>query len=160
MTTKVIISVIVLATSYGFGRWSAPEKIKIEKQIVEVEKKTSDSSSETDRNRHRETTETEVTKPDGTVEKTKKTVEDSSSNKETNKHDTAESTITESESKEITRPSSKVTISALAGAQLSLSDESPLHYGVAASKPILGPLTMGVFFLTPNIVGGMLGLTF
>lgn len=155
--TKAVIIATALLTSYAFGRFSAPEKIKIETKTVEEEKKTDQTQTDADRNRRRETTKTEVTRPDGTTEKTEKTVETSETHKETDRKDTSDTSTTSETSKEVTRGSSKVTIGALGAFRLT----SPtVSYGVWVSRPILGPITLGVFGLTDSTVGGMIGLTF
>lgn len=160
MTTKskIIIASIALLTSYAFGRWSAPEKVKIETKIVEVEKKTETSKTDTDRNKHKETTVTETTRPDGTKETTTKTVEDTQTDRKTNTSKTDDTTITESKSKEVTYSSSKVTVSALAGVNV-LKGGLP-DYGASLTKPILGPITVGAFAFQSGMVGCSLGLTF
>lgn len=158
--TIVIISAVMLTTAFAFGRWSAPEKVKIETKVVEVEKKTESSQSDIDRNRRRETTETEVTRPDGTTEKTKKTIEETETHKETNRKDTTSTSTTTEASKEVTVGTAKVTVSALVGIELAPGTRPPVWYGGSISKPILGPVTVGVWYLTAPAAGFSLGLTF
>ncbi len=152
--TKVIIAAIALLGAFATGRWMAPEKVKIEKQIVEVEKKSSDKDAE--KSTKKTTTTTKVTRPDGTVEETTTVVEET--NRKSSKTETSESGKTETETTEITRGSSKVTITGLAAA--SVGNPSLPMYGVSISKSILGPITAGAFYLTPGVIGASLGLTF
>lgn len=148
---KATIALIAIVAAFAFGRFSAPEKIKIETKIVEVERKTSES--ETDR--HKESTTTEVTRPDGTKEKTTTTTEDtnrkSASTDDTNKN----TEIT----KEVTKSGSPVTIQALAAVNVT-SLAAPIDYGMSISRPLLGPITVGIFGFSSGKVGFGIGLTF
>ncbi len=152
--TKVILSIVALLTAYGFGRWSSPEKVVTVVKTVEVEKKK--SKTETSKEVHRTTTITETTKPDGTKTVTTTIREDSVTEREKNTSENR-SKSTE-ETKEITRASAKVTVSALAGIDI-LSPGAPL-YGASLSKPVLGPITLGIWGLTNSVGGVSLGLTF
>ncbi len=157
---KVIIAVVSLVTAFAFGRWAAPDKVKIETRTVEVERKDSTLQKEQDRNRRKETTKTEVTKPDGTVEKTEKTVETADTHAETDKRDTATTEISKQETKEVTRGTAKVTVAAMVGVDLSPGQRPPVWYGGTISKPILGPITVGVWYLTAPAAGATIGLAF
>lgn len=158
--TIVILSTLMLVTSFAIGRWSAPERVKIETHTVEVEKKTDSSQSASDRDRKRETTKTEVTRPDGTVEKTEKTVETTETHKETDRRDTSESARSNETSKEVTHASAKVTIAALAGVRLSsLTTASPVLYGAQVYRPVLGPIGIGVWGFTDLSFGVSLGIS-
>ena len=152
MSTKaiVIISVVALLTAFAVGRWSAPEKVKI--QTVTVEKKTDDKKVNTDDNKV--TTITETDKPDGT--KTKVTV--ISDKKDTQVVDKKTDDLTQTVTKEVDRSTSKVTISALAA--LNVSKLGVPIYGASVTKPILGPITVGAFGLQNGTVGVSLGLSF
>lgn len=158
--TIIILSALALVTAFAFGRWSAPEKVKIETKTVEVEKKTEHTQSDTDRNRKRETTKTEVTRPDGTVEKTEKTVDTTETHKETDRKDVTSTETTTEASKEVTAGTAKVTVAAMAGIDLAPGTRPPVMYGAMVSKPILGPITVGVWYLTAPAIGATVGLTF
>jgi hypothetical protein len=140
MTTKfkLMIAAAGLLTAFAFGRWSAPEYKKTETdqtQNKEVEK-------------HKTTTIVEKERPDGTKEK--KTVVEEDSEKRSEK--------SSKQIEEIVGSSSRVTVSALAG--IALGSLDGVHYGASVSKPILGPIALGAFYLTPGIVGASIGLTF
>lgn len=152
--TKIILAAVALLGAFAAGRWLAPEKVKIEKQIVEVEKKSSEKDAE--KSTKKTTTTTKVIRPDGTVEETTTVVEET--NRKSSKSETAESGRAETETTEITRSSSKVTISVLGAGDLHVLGQ--LRYGVLVSKPVIGPVTLGAFYLTPGIVGASVGLTF
>lgn len=151
---KVIISVVAIATSFAFGRWSAPEKIKTEIKTVEVEKKTDDK--QTDNKDHKTITIIETTKPDGTKTKTT-TITDDRDNKSEDKS-TDDLSKTTDQTKEVSKSSSPITVSVLAG--LDISSPAVPIYGLSITRPILGPITLGVFGMTNRTGGLSVGLTF
>ena len=144
---KLLACCLVVVAAFAAGRWAAPEKVRTETKIVEVEKKTSKKDE------HRETTTTDVVKPDGTHTSTTTVVEDN------HEGTTSDTSLTEVDKKEVTRGTSKVTISALAGIR-PFDLTTPPVYGASITKPILGPLAVGAFFLTNGTVGASIGLTF
>jgi hypothetical protein len=152
MTTKtmVIIGAVALLTAFAAGRWSAPQKVKI--QTVEVEKKTDDKK--VDKDDHKVTVITEVDQPNGTKTKTT-TIKDDSDTKVVDKKTddtTTKTTI------DVEKSSSKVTISALAA--LNVTKPGLPIYGASITRPLLGPVTMGVFGLQNGTAGVSVGLTF
>ncbi len=159
-TTKTVLVSVSLVTAFAFGRWAAPEKVKIETRTVEIERKDSTVQKEQDQNRRKETTKTEVTKPDGTVEKTEKIVETADTHKETDRKDTTIAETATETSKEVTRGTTKITIAAMAGVDLDTSHGHLMWYGGTISKPVIGPITIGVWYLTAPAAGATIGLTF
>lgn len=155
---KIIISSVSLLAAFAFGRYSAPEKVKTETKTVEVEKKTEDTKTDVDKNRHKETKVVEVTRPDGSKEKTTEVTEDTNVFKKTDQSTTDNTTKSAEESKETTYAAAKVTISALAGANVS-SLSVPV-FGASVSKPILGPIAVGLFGFANGLAGFSIGLTF
>lgn len=152
---KIIALLVSLATAFAFGRYTVPEKIKIEKQIVEVEKKTETES--TDKRLHKKIKKTIVKKPDGTTESSTTITYDSDDKKDTKQSDQLAKSV--DEKKEVTKQGSPVTISALAGVNVT-SPSSGIVYGASVTKPILGPVTVGGFGLSNGTAGGSVGLTF
>lgn len=148
MRNKIILAIIALLAAFAFGRFSAPETIK----TVEVEKKTADTVI--DKDKHKDTIVIEVIKPDGTKTITTQIKEDTKTN--IDKH----IEMDKSKTTEETRSSSKVTIQALAGANVTHLTSDPLVYGGSISKPILGPVTLGAFGLSNGVAGFSMGLTF
>lgn len=149
--TKVIIAAVALLTSFAAGRWLAPETIKTVKEIVKVKEKQKVKIVE--KEVHRVTTITEY--PDG---KKVTVIEDNS--KQTSNTDTSTHTDTKSkETSEITRGTSKVTISALGGISL-LNNPLVTVWGVSVTKPVFGPVAIGLWGLNNNTFGSSLGLTF
>lgn len=162
MTTskKIGALAVSLLAAFAAGRWAAPTKVVTQVKTVEIENKTDKTKSDTGKDRHQETTVTEVTRPDGTKEKTTKTVTDTQTNTKVTSAETDKKDVESVSTKEVTRDSSKVTLSALAGAQLSFSGAGPIVYGGAITKPILGPVTVGVWGLSSGTGGFSAGLTF
>jgi hypothetical protein len=153
--TKIIIAIVVIATSIAVGRYSAPTKIVTKTVTIEVEKKVDKVADDT--NRHKETTKVEVVKPDGSKETTTKIVEDT--NKQHSSIDTDQLSKKSDSSKEIIKNNDKLTLSALAGVKLS-DISSGLDFGASVTKPILGPITVGLFGLKSGMIGVSVGLTF
>jgi hypothetical protein len=147
---KIIAAVVLLLGAFAFGRFSAPEKVKI--QTVEVEKKTEDKQAAS--HDDKVTTITQVQKPDGT--KTTTTV--IADVKDVHVDDKKTDDVTKTETKEIDRSSAKVTVSALMG--VNITNPGVPMYGISISKPILGPITVGVFGFQNGLVGASVGLTF
>lgn len=157
--TKVLIIVLSLIVSFACGRYLAPTKVVTKTETVEVVKTIDNTKTEAERDKHKTTTTTETTRPDGTKTTTTTATEDTSVHKETSKSDTTESDKTSETSKEVTRSSDKVTISALAGVNLT-SLASPPVYGASASRAILGPIAAGIFGLTNGTLGCSIGIQF
>ncbi len=155
--TKIIIVTVGLATSFAFGRYSTPEKIKIETKIVEVEKKTDDKKIIDKEKKHVKTTVTEIDKPDGTKIITSVTTDDSTDDTKTTDIATDDTTKNTDITKEVTKGSNKVTVAALGGI-----DFTNGHYvfGASVSRPLLGPVTFGLFGLSDLTFGISLGLQF
>jgi len=155
--TKIIILVVALIGSFALGRYTVPEK-KIEEKKT-TEDKTKDVTKEKKQKKHKKThiVKEEKTAPDGS--KTVVTIID---------HDTKTDTSSDSktaieghkttEDKVITvRGDSKVTLSALGG--IDILSGKPI-YGASLTKPVLGPLTLGIFGLSNGSVGASIGFTF
>lgn len=157
--TKVILIVLLSIVSFASGRWLAPTKVVTKIEVKEVVKTIDNTKTEADKDKHKVTTTTTITKPDGTKETTTTVAEDSTTHKETDKQNSTESSRESSTEKEVTRDTNKVTISALAGVNV-LSLTSPPVYGGSVSKPILGPIAVGIFGLTNGTLGCSLGLSF
>ncbi len=161
MKVKVFIAVVSIGVAFAFGRYTTPERIKIEKVIVEVEKKTKDSNTDAERNKRRETTTREVTHPDGTKEVITTVVETTETSKKSNTHETDKISKKEKDSKEIVKNSNTFNLSLLTGAKLpSGGSLSPLIYGGHITKQILGPINVGVWGLSDSTGGVSLGLSF
>jgi hypothetical protein len=155
---KFGLGVLALLASFAFGRFAAPEHERIETQVIEVEKIDETKQTETERNRHRKTVITEVTKPDGSKEKRTEIEENAETSKKTDQQASTARTNSETTSKEIDRSSSKITVSALVGAPVSFGSYTGLIYGGHVSRPLLGPIAVGVWGFSTGIGGFSLGL--
>lgn len=161
LTTRQRIAVagVALLTAFAFGRYTTPVKVKIETKTVEVEKKTEDQKEDVNRDKHLITTTTETQLPNGTKILMTKTEEDDKSNTKTDTKLVQSDSITSTASKETTRGSSPVTLSLLGGIPLSLSSVTPI-YGASVTKPVFGPVTIGIWGLSSREAGASVGLTF
>ena len=137
-TTKIIIAIIALITSFAIGRFMAPERVKTVIHTVEVEKIVVQIKHEV---------QTITVKPDGTSTTT--TVTDTNTNSHT------DSNIADT-SREVPVNKNIVSISALIGTKVfPFSDRV---YGASISKNIVGPIRLGVFGLSDKTFGMSLGL--
>lgn len=150
---QALIATGAVAAAFAAGHFSAPERIKIETKIVEVEKKV--TSKDDKKNTHKTTTTTTTTDSNGIKKTTTVVTEDTASDNKTNINDTIH--VAADAQKSVDRGGSSVTVSALGGI-----DFTNGHYvfGAAVTRPIIGPLTLGAWGLT-NATGGVsVGLTF
>ena len=151
---EIIIGCVLILLAFAFGRFTAPEKVVTETKIVEVEKKTEDKK--TDKQKHKKITRTTVIKPDGTQIITEVITDDVESKTETTK--TEESSKSSGTLKEVTKDKQKITVAALGG--INYSGAPVPVYGGIISKPILGPIAVGVWGLTDKTFGASLGVSF
>lgn len=139
----------LIAAAFLFGRYSAPEKIKIETKTVTVEVQKESQTAASDAI----VVTTTVSRPDGTkITRVKNEI----------KHElSAMKSIANAQSetmkKEITNRRC-VVVSGLVGG--SISFPPILIYGVSVTKPILGPITVGAWGLTNATFGISAGLEF
>lgn len=138
---KILVAV-ALVLGIAVGRWLTP--VKIETKTVEVEKKVVDTDKK------KETKVVEKVNPDGSKE-TVTTI-----NETTERKSQKDTSLNSTTSK--IYGGSKMTLSALGG--LSLSGTPSMIYGASVTKPVLGPITAGAFFLTNSTIGVSLGLEF
>lgn len=158
---KVLLGLMLILGAFAFGRFSAPTKVVTDTKTVEVDKKAEHQVTDVGRDRRTDTTTTEVTRPDGTKEKTTHTVTESETNKTVDRTTAEERDRVAETHKEVIQEGSKVTVSALFGAQFSsLSLSQPLVYGASLTRPILGPVTIGVFGMSNMTFGASIGFTF
>lgn len=146
--THAIIALFIVFTSFAAGRYTTPERVVIQKEIVEVEKK----STEVERNKKKETEVTERTNPDGSKETITKTKEETTTEKKTETDKSKTDSATEERSR------SKVNVSILAGLPIS-TPVSPV-YGAAMTSELVGPISAGIWFLSPGIAGISVGVSF
>lgn len=160
LKSKIIGSIVIIGAAFAFGRYSAPEKIKIETKTVEVEKKQTDEHKDVAQKKHLKTITVVKVLPDGTKESKTTVVEDDASRTKDALSQTDDVSKSTDTVKEITKSSSRLTLSALAGAKISFTETPTLVYGGAINRDLIGPINIGVFGLSNGIGGFSLGLTF
>lgn len=157
-STKRLIGAVALLVivAFAFGYWLAPEKVKIETKVVTVEKKVIEYVK--DKTSHKKTVIVVTKKPDGTSTTTTTITDDT----ETKSGSTVtDNTNTSSDTtKEVTKSSSRLTISALAGAPVSYTGPITPAYGIHVTKEVLGPISVGVFGFNTGLVGASVGVSF
>lgn len=169
MTTKqkVIGVVVLVVVSAAVGRFTAPEKVKIEKeiQIKEVVKEVvaKDTKSVKNKDQRKEVVTSRIIRPDGTIEETSKTVLNTNVNDKKNvnlnKTTDLDKNLNSKESKVVEYRKSTTQLSVMAGVKIN-DLTSGMRYGGAVSKDVLGPISIGVFGFTDGTCGASLGLRF
>jgi len=144
MNKWFVVGAVLLA--FAAGRYLTPTKIEI--KTVEVEKKKTD----VERDKRKETTTTVTENPDGTKTTVTKTVEDTNTRKSTTTDKTVEGETTK------TYRGAKTSVMVLGATRA--DDLLSRSYGMAVSRQVLGPISVGGFFLTNSTVGVSLGLEF
>lgn len=165
--TYAIIALVLLATAFAFGRYTVPETVRTETKIEYIEKKTTETdekkNTKLDTNRHTVTTKTEEVRPDGTKLITTKTEEVENKFRETERttsiKEQVDKQLNEERLKLVESARDRVTISALAGVTVT-NLAQPIVFGGHISKPLLGPITVGVWGLSNATAGASLGLQF
>ncbi len=161
LKAKVIVGVIALAVAFAFGRFTTPVKTVIDQKLVETNQELVKKLAEETKRRHTETVVKEVVRPDGTRETESKTTTDTQTDKKVDTEKTSEIDRVATTHKEVIQASSKVTISALYGVRLSgFSSSPPVVYGGSIQRPLLGPVTLGLFGLSDLTFGASLGVAF
>lgn len=146
MSSQITKYLGVLLCGVGLGYALLPKKVEIKTVVVESKQ------SEAERNKHKETTTTEVVKPDGTKETVTKTTEDTSTQKTV-----TSDTRTERE-KTVVYGGPPFGVRILAGTDFSVGKS--IDYGVSVDKRVLGPITVGAFGFSGGVVGLSMGLQF
>lgn len=141
----------VTALSFIVGRYSAPEKIKIEKETATETESAKSSNDKKDQ----EKIETTVKRKDGTEITRIRYITKTEVIKEESKAALAVS----KETKTIENRRG-VVVQALIGLPLNSSILSGPVFGAAFNKQILGPINIGAFAFTDMRVGISLGLEF
>jgi hypothetical protein len=157
LKTKLIIGGVTLLSAFAVGRYTVPEKVKIEIKTIEVEKVVYKERTDSSSKYKKRTVTTSTTKPTGETETKTETFWEKETEKKTDKEkDTDKKTNTDKTS-ETTRGDSKVTLSMLGG--WDLLGNRPV-YGGSITKPVLGPFTLGIWVLSSPSFGASIGLTF
>lgn len=157
---KYAIITITLVCSFALGRYSVPLSTKTENTQKESEQQTKEKNQDVSKQKHQETVIVEKEHPDGTKEKTTTIIEDTGTNKKTNTVVDTEKKKESSSIVETSKQSSRLTISALAGAPVKFSGPLEPVYGGMVTKDILGPLHIGAFGFNSGLAGVAVGISF
>lgn len=146
----IVYTIVVATTAY----YLAPQKIKIEKEIVtvEVEKKKQEVSKDKE---YEKKTTTKKNADGSSVTETVTKITDKTKTKEQEEKEKASK---ESETKEITKSSGTTSVSILTG--VDVTKPGGLIYGASINRSILGPITIGLFGMSNGVGGCSIGLTF
>jgi len=147
--SKIILVILALASTFAFGRISAPTKTVTEIKTVEVEKKVDNSQKDEHKTTHRK----EIVKPDGSKEIDTTVTDDSSTKKKEVVDDSknSDSKVT------VEYVGGNLSISALVG--FTIPGVAPVYGGHIQGR-ILGPFTTGIWGLSNGVVGVSFGLVF
>jgi hypothetical protein len=154
MKTKLIQFILVALVAFAFGRWAAPTKVITETKTVEVEK--SKETKSVDKDVHKVTKVKTKKNKDGSEETETVTEEDTSTKSDAKKSASDVSSSENREEKTYGSPRTFVGVSS----KLNLSGPQYVSYGAIVVRPIIGPITIGVFGFMDGTVGGSVGLTF
>jgi hypothetical protein len=157
---KILIGVVALVISFAFGRYSAPISLKTETKTAQTDDKKSSETDDAKKHTHSSDTVVDITRPDGTKEH--KVTHDNDTDVDNSKKETASDDKSKSTSvtKEETRSSSRLTISALAGTHMSFSSPVTIDYGAMVCKDVIGPIHVGLFGFSSGLAGIAIGLSF
>lgn len=146
--TKILLVILAITVSFAAGRWSVSNP---DTKVTEVTKV--DEKKELNTDTHSKRMSVTVEEPSG--KKTTTTVVDSDTSTKIKDDKKTNSQV----STEVTQAKHKtLNISALAGYQLP-GTLSPV-YGVSINKEVLGPVTVGAYWINNGTIGLSLGLDF
>lgn len=150
--SKIIFYIVVLVGLFALGRYSAPETVKIEKQVIEVEKKTKDK--ETNKKNNKIYIKVETILPDGT-----RRIETKIVDKGTITIDATETSENEKETKEEKTVSKTRPVIVYGGGGVNLLGNSTgPEFTAGVQKSILGPIYLGGYGTSKGTLGVTIGL--
>lgn len=149
MTTKykIIVSIVVVLTSFAFGRYSAP-KVPDSHTVTDTKV---DDKKDTDQVEHKKTVI--VQEPSGVITTTITDLEQTDTKEDTQTQAHVDATVTAPKT-------STLNLSALAATHFTGANAFKPLYGVSVSKQIIGPVRTGIWALTDGTIGVSIGLDF
>jgi hypothetical protein len=144
--------VVITISSFAVGRYTVPEKIKIETKVVEVEKKISDVDQ--NKNEHKKVVVVEVKQPNGTDTITTTTQDDVKTDVKTDTKVTDDTTT--DTTKTVTKSNANLNLSVMGG--INILNPSQLLIGGSVTKQIIGPFTLGIWGLSNATAGVSIGV--
>lgn len=157
---KAAGAIVLLVTVFAIGRWTAPEKIKIETKIVEVVKNKEVSEDKTIKDKHKHTTIVVVKTPAGEEHTTTDITEDQTTNRDKKEKSTTDTTKNSDTIKTEEKSKSRLNIAVLAGTNITHASTTGILYGASVSRNIIGPITLGIWGLNDATGGVSIGLSF
>lgn len=153
LKTKIIGSGILLLAVFAGGRYSAPERIKIEKEEIIV--KVTDTSTKTDVKKDQVVkTNTKVTTlKDGTKIEETNVVQETKENSNTVREELVKESVKTTETK-VVDSGARVKIDALFGLMPQHMTDGFI-YGAHVSKQLFGPFSLGVWTTVPRLTIGV-----
>ncbi len=159
MKNMVVVIITVSLVSGALGYYFAPGKVKIETKTVEVIKEVKVEAKTEKKKKDKTYTKVVTTHTDGTTTSTSTIVEKDRSTSGDITSVNTDTTIKRDETKEVTKSSSRLNLSALAGVNV-LNPSSGMVYGGSLTKDVLGHITIGAFGLSNGLSGLSLGVSF
>lgn len=150
--------VVALLVAFAGGRFSNSEKKTESIQTAMKTDTKQDLNVNLNKDQHVDTITTETKKPDGTIITTTEKKVDTVVNQEKTQVTQTQTVATQTVKESISRGGQPVTVQAMVGADL--SNVNGLIYGLSVSKPLLGPVAVGIWGLTNKTAGFSLGLQF
>jgi hypothetical protein len=159
--TKIIISVVLLASSFAAGRFTLPAKV-LEKEVVKTVEKVVEKKiyvKDTTKKNNKVTITFTTIKPDGTKTIEKK-VFDKNEIELTQREDTSikdDKAVDKDKEKTVINDKDSFVISA--GAKININNPN-LSYGILVDKRAIGPFHLGAFGFTDTSFGMTVGIGF
>lgn len=157
-STRIIFVAVSLLVAFAFGRFTTPVKIKTVVKTVTVTKDVNKNENQSDKNTHKKVVQKEIDKPDGTKEIDTTTTEETDQSNKNKSETVAKTDHSQEQEKEVAKGSGRLTLSVLGG--VNLHDIGSPLLGLAVTKSILGPITIGAWGLNDNTIGVSVGLDF
>lgn len=158
------VSIVVVLTGvvgFAFGRYSMPESVKETTDIKQTQEKKEDTKTDVDKDKHYVKTTAETTHTDGTKTTTTTTTVDTSEQKKTDDNKSSDSTKDIHEEKEVIGHKDKINLGLMTGIDVTHGlGVNTVLYGGYINRPLLGPITIGVWGLSNGTAGLSLGLVF
>jgi lipopolysaccharide export LptBFGC system permease protein LptF len=158
MKQKVMVIASVALVSAAIGRYTAPEKIKIETKTVEVIKEVKVKDETETKKKDKTYTKTTDTKPTGEKTETVTIVEKDADKTKTDVTIAKDDNKSTDQIKEVTKSSGHLNLSVLAG--VNVLSPGGMLYGGHITRDILGPINIGIWGLSNGTAGCSVGLTF
>lgn len=156
--SRLLYSVVALVVAFAFGRYTAPDRIEIKREIVTVEVENKQTQKDQSIDQNKKTTEIHVTRPDGTTFKKKITQTEKKTDTQLNQTIEREKDTTQRESK-VVETSRRLSVSVIAGPDFT-NFAAPIVFGGHISRPFIGPISLGIWGLNSGVGGMSLGLQF